>query len=78
MTVKAYAKRALKPIIDRIEFRRLPAAAKRVARADGAGLHGSDPGAAAAITAALDWIGRAQDCSRSSDGGVARHYDITA
>jgi hypothetical protein len=77
MTVKAYAKRVLNPIIDRIEFSRLPAAAKQVARADGAGLHGSDPGAAAAIAAALDWIGRAQDCSRSADGGVARHYSLT-
>ena len=73
---KAYAKRLLGPVLDRIEFNRLPPAAQQTARADAVGLRGSDPGAEAAIAAALEWIGRAQDCSRNADGGVGRHYSL--
>ena len=35
-----------------------------------------DPGPDAAIDAALDWLCRAQDGSRTHDGGVARHYSL--
>lgn len=33
-----------------------------------------DPGAERFIEAALLWLGRAQDCSASADGGFARHW----
>lgn len=75
--VKTYAKRVLRPVVEAIEFRRLPAAARAAARADADGPPISDPGCEAAIGAALDWIGRAQDCSTTADGGVARHYSLT-
>jgi len=35
----------------------------------------NDPGPQAIIAAGIDWLLRAQDCSVSKDGGVARHYD---
>ncbi len=73
---KALAKIILKPVLDYVEFTRLPAAAKRAVRVDAAGLPAFDPGPEASITAAIDWLGRAQDCSRSADGGVARHYSL--
>ena len=75
---KAYAKWALAPARDYLDFRRLPVAAKEAVRADAAGPPQFDPGAETAIAAALDWLGRAQDLSRSNDGGVARHYSLTA
>jgi hypothetical protein len=73
---KAYAKLALAPARYYLEFRRLPASAKAAIRADAAGPPSYDPGTEAAITAALEWLGRAQDRSRTSDGGVARHYSL--
>lgn len=36
----------------------------------------NDPGIAAAVTASLQWLKRAQDCSKSADGGVARHFSL--
>ena len=73
---KSLAKAVLKPVLDLVEFHRLPAAAKRAARVDAAGLPIFDPGPDAAIEAAIDWLGRAQDRSPSADGGVARHYSL--
>ena len=75
--LRAYAKRVLQPVIAGMEFNRLPPAAQEAARADAAGLRGYDPAPEVAIAAAVDWIGRAQDCSRTADGGVARHYSLT-
>jgi hypothetical protein len=74
--LRAYAKRALRPVLDYVEFARLPVAAKRAARVDRAGLPSFDPGPGAAVAAALGWLERAQDGSRSADGGVARHYSL--
>lgn len=71
-----YARSVLGLALNYIEFHRLPAAAKRARRQDAAGLPGFDPGPGAAITAALEWLGRAQDCSTTRDGGVARHYSL--
>jgi hypothetical protein len=71
------AKAVLKPVLDSVEFHRLPAAARRAARIDAAGMPIFDPGPDAAITAALDWLGRAQDRSPTGDGGIARHYGLT-
>ena len=57
-------------------YLRLPLRAKKERRKDRHGLPGSDPGAKRAVKAAVDWLGRAQDCSLSQDGGVARHYSL--
>lgn len=54
----------------------LPPAARDEAHGDRAGLRASDPGSAAAIAAALDWLCRAQDQSRSHDGGVAHNFSL--
>lgn len=70
------AKCVLRPLLGRVEFNRLPAAAQEAVRVDSAGLPAFDPGPEAAIRAALEWLGRAQDRSRSGDGGVARHYSL--
>jgi hypothetical protein len=44
---------------------------------DRKGLGSIDPGPGKAIAAGIEWLGRAQDCSRSRDGGVARHFSVT-
>jgi hypothetical protein len=69
-------KAPLRPLVRWVEFQRLPAEAKKQARADHTGQVGNDPGIEAAIRASLDWIGAAQDRSRGQDGGVARHYSL--
>lgn len=54
----------------------LPAEAKRESKRDiRTGLY-SDPGAQRVIDEAIDWLGRAQDCSASHDGGVARDFSL--
>ena len=55
---------------------RLPAAARRQARADRAGPSSTDPGPEAAIAAAAAWLARAQDRTASGDDGVARHFSL--
>ncbi len=37
-----------------------------------------DPGIEAALTLAAAWLCRAQDCSLSMDGGVARHFSLVS
>ena len=59
----------------RAEFT-LPADAKVEARRDGRVTKPRDPGIAASVEAALDWLGAAQDRSTSRDGGIARHYSL--
>jgi aminoglycoside N3'-acetyltransferase len=54
----------------------LPPAAKRVLQQDANGLPADDPGIERAVAAALKWLCRAQDMSRSNDGGVARAYSL--
>jgi len=54
----------------------LPAAAKVEARRDKRTMQPCDPGIAASVEAALDWLGAAQDHSTSHDGGLARHYSV--
>jgi hypothetical protein len=44
-------------------------------------LHGGikdDPGITAAVNLATAWLCRAQDCSLSMDGGVARHFSLVS
>jgi len=70
-------KDGLRPLKRLADFQRLPAAAKAAVRRDREGLEAvADPGIEATITAALDWLGQAQDHSATRDGGVARHYSL--
>jgi prenyltransferase/squalene oxidase-like repeat protein len=55
---------------------RLAQAAKAEGKADRAGLPRTDPGISRAVEAGVAWLCRAQDHSRSDDGGVARHYSL--
>ena len=54
----------------------LPRAAKQERDRDRVGLPQTDPGCDAVIHAGIEWLGRAQDCSASADGGVARSYSL--
>ncbi|NJD10780.1 MAG: hypothetical protein FIB01_10240 [Gemmatimonadetes bacterium] len=56
--------------------RSLPAAAKDESGRDARGLPAAAHGAAAVIDACMAWMARAQDCSRTHDGGVARDYSL--
>ncbi|MDY7110145.1 MAG: prenyltransferase/squalene oxidase repeat-containing protein, partial [Planctomycetota bacterium] len=39
-------------------------------------LQTDDPGISKALESGIAWLKRAQDCSHSKDGGVARHYSL--
>lgn len=54
----------------------LPKSAKTQRRRDAAGLPTNDPGIERVIDEGIAWLGRAQDCSASADGGVARDYSL--
>lgn len=56
--------------------RDLPQAARTEALRDRAGLPEFDPGPARTIDACLAWLARAQDFSRTRDGGVARDFSL--
>lgn len=56
--------------------RRLPARARLERARDCRSPLPLDPGLPAAIEASLAWLCRAQDCSTSADGGVARHFSL--
>lgn len=56
----------------------LPVAAKAESRRDKRTALLRDPGIAATVSAALDWLGAAQDNSLSSDGGIARDYSLVS
>jgi hypothetical protein len=56
----------------------LPVAAKTESRRDKRIMVLHDPGIAATVAAALDWLGAAQDNSLSSDGGIARDYSLVS
>jgi hypothetical protein len=56
--------------------RHLPAAARQELKRDRKGLPSADPGCDAVVDAGLDWLARAQDCSASADGGVARDFSL--
>ena len=59
-----------------IETVRLPEMARAARRADRRPLLNSDPGAAHVIAMGVQWLARAQECSRTGDGGVARHFSV--
>jgi hypothetical protein len=54
----------------------LPEAAKAERKRDRAGLPRTDPGIERVIDEAVAWLCRAQDHSRSRDGGVAHHFGL--
>lgn len=54
----------------------LPLAAQAERERDQRGLPEHDPGIEAAVAETLAWLCRAQDHSRTQDGGVARHYSL--
>lgn len=58
------------------EWVSLPTQARDERRRDREGLPKQDPGAAAVLPALFEWMSRAQDRSASSDGGVARSFDL--
>lgn len=66
----------LDPIRNVRDYFELPAAAKAEQRKDRAGLPDHDPGVDHAIEEGIGWLCRAQDCSTSQDGGVARHFSL--
>lgn len=54
----------------------LPRSARDELRRDRNESRLEDPGAGPVIAAGLRWLGRAQDHSKSGDGGVARHFSL--
>jgi hypothetical protein len=54
----------------------LPRAKLAQRRLYGSRARGADAGSRRVLSEVLEWLCRAQDCSRSSDGGVARHYSL--
>lgn len=56
----------------------LPSAARTESRRDHRSDTLKDPGIESSVTAALDWLGTAQDNSLSNDGGIARDYSLVA
>ena len=66
----------LRPLLGLADWLRLPLAAKAASISDLRGLPKPDPGIEPAIDEAVAWLGRAQDCSATDDGGVARHYSL--
>jgi hypothetical protein len=54
----------------------LPGQAKEIGIQDRLGLRRSDPGSQRIVEAGIAWLSRAQDESRSHDGGVARHFSL--
>lgn len=54
----------------------LPRTARAARERDRHGLRAEDPGIPAVVDAGLAWLARAQDCSMSCDGGVARHFSL--
>jgi Squalene-hopene cyclase C-terminal domain len=71
-TVKRVVTHRVSDLITRL---RLPAA-RAEQLSDSRGLATDDPGIDKAIEEGIAWLSRAQDCSASADGGVARHYSL--
>lgn len=69
-------KRVITSILKKCKYYNLAEEAKHYLLEDRKGLINSDPGIKKVIKLAIEWIGLAQDCSASKDGGVARHYSL--
>ena len=61
---------------DWLERIQLPRSARWALHRDHAGPLISDPGPERFIDEGIGWLGRAQDHSKTRDGGVARHYSL--
>lgn len=59
-----------------LDYINLPAIAKAERSRDARGLPAQDPGIEAVETAALAWLGDAQDFSATHDGGAAREFSL--
>jgi hypothetical protein len=76
--IRPILRKVLSPLREAKRRWDLPAPAKEEARKDRQGLPESDPGIDLAVREALNWIGRAQDCSVTHDGGIARHFSLVS
>lgn len=74
--IRPILQRALSSVRDARDWWQLPPAAKSEARRDKRGLTATEPGINRSVREAIDWLCRAQDCSSTKDGGVARHYSL--
>ena len=54
----------------------LPSQARQARRRDLSRGLADDPGIARCLTETAAWLCRAQDCTTTGDGGVARHYSL--
>ena len=66
----------LRPVVRVYRDLKLPESVKAERTKDRQGLPAQDPGLERAVDQALAWLARAQDHSRSQDGGVARHFSL--
>ena len=74
--ILSVARKITRPIRAFVKEVSLPPTARTERRNDAHGLSSVDPGIDQAIDEGVAWLGRAQDCSASADGGVARHYSL--
>jgi hypothetical protein len=76
MVLRAIVRRALTPIRSLRAYIDLPSAAKVERRRDRRPLTTNDPGPQRVVEEGIRWLGNAQDCSATDDGGVARHFSL--
>jgi hypothetical protein len=65
-------------VMRRVSSLVLTPAARAERRLDASGVPDRDPGLERAIDESIAWLCRAQDASKSADGGVARHYSLVS
>src|SRR5712692_3479 len=76
--IRPLLRKVLAPVLEARRQWQLPPAAKLEGRKDRRGLPASDPGIDQSVREAIGWLCRAQDCSTTNDGGVARHYSLVS
>lgn len=64
-------------VLNRVSSLVLTPGARAERRSDARGVPDRDPGIDRVVDESIAWLCRAQDCSASADGGVARHYSLT-
>lgn len=69
-------RRMMQPLRDWVRSLRLPHAIKEERYREAKCRDVQDPGPERAMDEGIRWLGQAQDCSASADGGVARHYSL--
>jgi rhamnogalacturonyl hydrolase YesR len=63
-------------VLSRVSSLVLTPGARAERRSDARGVPDRDPGIDRVVDESIAWLCRAQDCSASADGGVARHYSL--